>query len=367
MPLRTTNASEDERRQIEQEWETGEKLLRLERCPQADVEICPSFSERAYSLANLTVKRRAGLRFIPAVRSDAEWAAYAREALAGQPTPSLTSSATSTKKGDYAAFYRDLARSGSSAPASRSGTPSSSAVLNQPIATSSRITVEELDKRLQGEGTAELPFELDGDDDETELPRSQSTALTAASSSRCIEAPVSHAPSSTTAAVTLPPEDSLTSPTSDNGSLYCLVCQIVVPATDVLTHESTILHNISKNPQYTVAQPLVPPTRYAIRAGNVGYEMMKKLGWAEEQGLGSTETGRKVPLRAVEKFDRKGVGVDASRKRMLEENEGKVSKGSRKAKAVKTAKPLAKNKRELLQAQRSEMQQFKAGLAYLNS
>ena len=148
--------------------------------------------------------------------------------------------------------------------------------------------------------------------------------------------------------------------------MYCLLCKALVPASDVSGHTSSILHQLSKDPNFTGKTPLVPPTSYGIKRSNLGYGMLQRLGWAEDTGLGSSLLGRKTPIRAIEKFDRKGVGVGSRKKLRLEENEGKVVKNRRAEKPV-TARPLAKNRRELETSKKREMIAFKEGLAYLNS
>jgi hypothetical protein len=148
--------------------------------------------------------------------------------------------------------------------------------------------------------------------------------------------------------------------------MYCLLCKALVPASDVPGHTSSILHQLSKDPNFTGKIPLVPPTSYGIKRSNLGYGMLQRLGWAEDTGLGSSLLGRKTPVRAIEKFDRKGVGVGSRKKLRLEENEGKVVK-NRRAEKPATARPLAKNRRELETSKKREMIAFKEGLAYLNS
>lgn len=273
-------------------------------------------------MVNLASKRRAALRFVPALRTDDEWVAETRRAAAGVLVANKSIDTNDAAIG-HADFYRSLARSGTSTPTIPNNDASSSSLPSRP--STSKVTLEHLDMVITGNGTAEAPLELDGDEDNDE---DMSTSVL--------------------------DTDNVLPAAAEPEDRFCLVCQVIVPAADVPRHTSSVLHNLNKNPQHTVAQPLIPPTYYALRSNNVGYAMLTKLGWTEDSGLGAAGTGRKAPIRAVEKFDRKGVGVE-------------VRRGKHLAKTRVVAKPLAKNKREMLRAKESEMRQFKAGLAYLNS
>lgn len=152
--------------------------------------------------------------------------------------------------------------------------------------------------------------------------------------------------------------------------MYCLLCKTLVPASDVPGHRTSILHQLSKSSTKDKA-PLVPPTHYGVRSSNIGYGMLQRLGWVEDTGLGSSTLGRKTPLKASDKHDRKGLGVDSKKRHQEEqlEKEGKVVKKSRvqTQQSQAAAKPLAKNRKELERAKKREMQMFKEGLAYLNT
>ncbi|CAG9465308.1 unnamed protein product [Pedinophyceae sp. YPF-701] len=88
--------------------------------------------------------------------------------------------------------------------------------------------------------------------------------------------------------------------------------------------------------------------RHAIDKGNVGYEMLRGMGWKEGEGLGVERQGTVEPLKARANKGRKGIGLhgDASRKRRLagaaKEDEGRASqKGGEGSKRV-TARERAK-------------------------
>jgi len=85
---------------------------------------------------------------------------------------------------------------------------------------------------------------------------------------------------------------------------WCSVCE--QEFTDgKKVHEGSTVHlfNTQRKPQRTF---------YYIPEGNVGYQMMLKSGWNEDQGLGPAGMGRKFPVKTVLKRDRLGLGSKGS-------------------------------------------------------
>lgn len=72
-------------------------------------------------------------------------------------------------------------------------------------------------------------------------------------------------------------------------------------------------------------EPLVPPIQYGIGSNNIGWKLLQRQGWREGEGLGVVPVAGpgkpivapsiKVPIKASEKADRKGLGmaVEASK------------------------------------------------------
>jgi G-patch domain len=56
-----------------------------------------------------------------------------------------------------------------------------------------------------------------------------------------------------------------------------------------------------------------PSQFYAISKSNRGYQMLKKLGWTEERGLGKNRNGMLGPLKTQLKNNRKGLGTRGGR------------------------------------------------------
>ena len=290
-----------------------------------------------------------------ATRTDDEWTAQSRQGLNADAFNKLKSSEEIAKQN--ADWYRELVGgSGASTPiVDQAGSEAAgSTILVQPVV-------------LSGQGSADAPFTLDDDDDgksaepSIDVESSSATKVAVATYSTPLgTASKAQPPPAPTESIVVSGDD------TEHGAMYCLLCKALVPAADVPGHTSSILHQLSKDPSFTGKTPLVPPTSYGIRSSNLGYGMLQRLGWAEDTGLGTSMLGRKTPIRATEKFDRKGVGVDSRKKLRLAEDEGKVVKSTREEKVV-TARPLAKNRKELERSKKREMLAFQEGLAYLNS
>lgn len=116
------------------------------------------------------------------------------------------------------------------------------------------------------------------------------------------------------------------------------------------------------------AAPLVPPLSYGIKPNNIGWRMLAKQGWKEGEGLGPADVearGLKVPLKASDKFDKKGLGVskehgERSRKRVRELEEVKRREDKQRERDSRGGKVAAKRSKRDADSRREL-------LAYLNS
>lgn len=86
----------------------------------------------------------------------------------------------------------------------------------------------------------------------------------------------------------------------------CEICDKVFPNKE--EHLASTVHNISASKHKKI------PTNYVIPQSNKGYQIMLKVGWDRECGLGRDGLGKKYPIKAVPKKDRKGLGHDKKRK-----------------------------------------------------
>ncbi|CAG5132947.1 unnamed protein product [Candidula unifasciata] len=89
---------------------------------------------------------------------------------------------------------------------------------------------------------------------------------------------------------------------SSGGTYFCQICKREVSLSEK-SHETSTVHlfnsgHKSKQPSY-----LLPET-------NKGFDMLLKMGWQVDKGLGPHGDGPKYPVKTVLKLDRKGLGID---------------------------------------------------------
>ncbi|GAA6004109.1 hypothetical protein JCM10207_002430 [Rhodosporidiobolus poonsookiae] len=142
------------------------------------------------------------------------------------------------------------------------------------------------------------------------------------------------------------------------------------------------------------AAPHAPPLQYALRPDNPGWRMLARQGWTEGRGLGpdrgtlpgSGEAGEpgereggegdggpggalKVPLRAVEKHDRLGLGAAGTTKaeqRRLTPLEREAARAAREAKEREERERRGKGARGMERVRRREERERKAWIGYMN-
>ncbi|XP_050347801.1 G patch domain and ankyrin repeat-containing protein 1 homolog [Nymphalis io] len=92
---------------------------------------------------------------------------------------------------------------------------------------------------------------------------------------------------------------------SQNKSLkenyVCEICDNQV-FDNKIEHLKSTIHNINASKGKKI------PTKYVIPESNKGYQIMLKVGWDKEDGLGPDGTGRKYPIKGIQKKDKKGLG-----------------------------------------------------------
>lgn len=92
----------------------------------------------------------------------------------------------------------------------------------------------------------------------------------------------------------------------------CDMCNKVFP--DKKEHLASTVHNISASKDKKI------PANYTIPQTNRGYQLMLKVGWDRECGLGRDGSGKKYPIKAVLKKDRKGLGHKKIKKEELHDS-----------------------------------------------
>ncbi|VVC88606.1 unnamed protein product [Leptidea sinapis] len=82
----------------------------------------------------------------------------------------------------------------------------------------------------------------------------------------------------------------------------CEICENQV-FPDKQKHLSSTVHNLNASKGKKTAP------HYVIPESNKGYQIMLKVGWDKEVGLGPAGLGKRYPIRTVMKSDRKGLGL----------------------------------------------------------
>jgi len=80
--------------------------------------------------------------------------------------------------------------------------------------------------------------------------------------------------------------------------MFCSVCNM--SHTDS-NHDASVVHVFNEN------KPLLEINEH-LQPDNVGYKIMSKTGWTEDQGLGPSGEGKKFLMKTIFKTDRTGIG-----------------------------------------------------------
>ncbi|CAB3234363.1 unnamed protein product [Arctia plantaginis] len=80
----------------------------------------------------------------------------------------------------------------------------------------------------------------------------------------------------------------------------CDICSKTFPNRE--EHLSSTIHNICASK----GKKILP--HYVIPTSNRGYQLLLKGGWDRDSGLGRDGTGKKYPIKTIQKRDRKGLG-----------------------------------------------------------
>lgn len=122
-------------------------------------------------------------------------------------------------------------------------------------------------------------------------------------------------------------------------------------------------------------KPLVPPTHYAIRPDSPGWQLLARQGWKEGQTLGPVTPegegrGLKVPLRPVEKHDRKGLGLgtdeDGGRGKSGRKLTPEERERERRKKEKEERDKRGRGERGMERMKKREERERKAMIAYMN-
>ncbi|KAK4051008.1 hypothetical protein OIV83_003137 [Microbotryomycetes sp. JL201] len=120
-------------------------------------------------------------------------------------------------------------------------------------------------------------------------------------------------------------------------------------------------------------EPLQLPPNYHLRSSNVGWQMLSRQGWNEgnalgpavvEQDVDGSESKRlKVPLRPLEKHDRRGLGLEVKSEPRKTRAE---IEAERKRLALLERDKRGRRARGMERQKKKEAQDHRAMLAYMN-
>jgi len=84
---------------------------------------------------------------------------------------------------------------------------------------------------------------------------------------------------------------------------HCEICALDLTFETVEEHLNSVVHLFALSKVEGK-----PSKKYFIPESNIGYQLLKKLNWNENQGLGKDGGGVLDPVKTTLKFDKKGVG-----------------------------------------------------------
>ncbi|GAA6002512.1 uncharacterized protein JCM10292_007704 [Rhodotorula paludigena] len=120
--------------------------------------------------------------------------------------------------------------------------------------------------------------------------------------------------------------------------------------------------------------PFVPPTHYALKPDNPGWRILQRQGWREggvlgavpAPGSGDAPRGLKVPLRAKEKFDRRGLGGEERAGARMGKEERRRERERAREGEERERERRGRGARGMEWVQKREERERKAMIAYMN-
>ncbi|XP_061362769.1 uncharacterized protein LOC133306460 [Gastrolobium bilobum] len=87
----------------------------------------------------------------------------------------------------------------------------------------------------------------------------------------------------------------------------------------------------------------------AINSSNIGFQLLRKQGWKEGCGLGISEQGRLEPVETYVKNNKRGLGADKVKKKVVKPDHSDASKGNNQKERMleKKTKVLSKRMRKM--------------------
>ncbi|KAI8048813.1 hypothetical protein BDF22DRAFT_250046 [Syncephalis plumigaleata] len=88
-----------------------------------------------------------------------------------------------------------------------------------------------------------------------------------------------------------------------DNELWCRVCQVALSRESVERHQQSIGHLASRSDYPDIPDPIV------LNETNIGYRMLQRAGWDDNQGLGVELQGRRHPIKARMRPRQLGLGA----------------------------------------------------------
>ncbi|KAL8138069.1 hypothetical protein V2J09_004070 [Rumex salicifolius] len=92
-----------------------------------------------------------------------------------------------------------------------------------------------------------------------------------------------------------------------------------------------------------------------IQSSNIGFQLLKKNGWKEGTGLGASEQGRLEPVETCIKNNRRGLGAEKVKKKIMQVSEhprSREKRNSENASLTKKEKALSKRMRKMAEREK---------------
>eukprot|EP01098_Paradermamoeba_levis_P006964 TRINITY_DN288_c0_g1_i2.p1 TRINITY_DN288_c0_g1~~TRINITY_DN288_c0_g1_i2.p1 ORF type:complete len:213 (-),score=27.92 TRINITY_DN288_c0_g1_i2:48-620(-) len=130
---------------------------------------------------------------------------------------------------------------------------------------------------------------------------------------------------------------------------FCDNCESWILKNEQTSHETSILHLFRQN-KTCKAKPY-----YYIPPSNRGYQMLKRAGWREEEGLGKLNQGDLAPVKTRLKNDKKGIGRSQTTPLAVSHSTEEIRKAERKTKRSRRAVKNARRMKQTLDKTRENM------------
>jgi hypothetical protein len=125
-----------------------------------------------------------------------------------------------------------------------------------------------------------------------------------------------------------------------SGRLWCPACLEEVTG-------AWSAHCTSTTHQFSITSRAAPVKSYGLGPSNKGYQMLKRKGWSENEGLGAQNQGRLDPVPTQLKRARAGIGGEAKQPRVTHYSS---ANGAAEIKAVAKAQEKHRGRPGLIEA-----------------